>query len=176
MNDGVIDAADLAAGRPVAHIPAGLLEFLPAGRDARGTFHAAYAFLAGRRFRGVRVTLRDGRIVEVDGDDDAGIIRDRLRTESGEPDRLAGFSIGLNPAGADLTGKASLDACLAGTVTISFGNNELRGGDVRSSLDLQLPAGAATVVTAGGIELVRHGQLVTGEEPGPAPGRAAPVP
>ena len=73
-------------------------------------------------------------------------------------DPLSGVRFGLNPAGRGPTGMPVLDACLAGTVTLHFGNNELQGGDVRSTFDLTLPAGRMTV-ESGARQLVTAGTL-----------------
>ncbi len=52
-----------------------------------------------------------------------------------------------------------LDPSLAGTVSLSFGNNELLGGTARATLDLIMPATSLTV-RGGEAELVRRGAFV----------------
>ena len=47
--------------------------------------------------------------------------------------------IGINVRGRGATGKPTLDSHLRGVVTASFGNNELAGGTVKSTLTLNLP-------------------------------------
>lgn len=159
VSDGVLDEEDVRSGRSAESIPAGALRFLPGGAGAEGSLRADYLFLGGRHVRDVCVTLRRGRIAHLAAPEGAEAVRARIAQETGEPDRLAMVSIGLNPAGVGRTGKVSLDACLEGTVTVSFGNNELWGGGVRSSLDLELPAFGASLA-AGEIELVSGGRLV----------------
>ena len=82
----------------------------------------------------------------------------RMERSAGDSNLLSGVRFGLNPAGRGPTGFPVLDACLAGTVTLHFGNNELQGGDVRSTFDLTLPAGRMTV-ESGARQLVTAGVL-----------------
>lgn len=157
--DGVLSAADVAAGQVTDGLPAGRYSVLPVRGTATGTFTADYSFTAGTRLEAVRVELHEGQIMGLDASGGATVLVEQLERESGEPGTLARVSVGLNPAGSRMTGKPSLDSCLSGVVTLSFGNNELLGGDVRSTLDLSLPASGA-ILRAGTRELVRRGRLV----------------
>ena len=55
------------------------------------------------------------------------------------------MGIGINPGAHTLSGKAVLDSRMEGTVTVMFGNNELIGGDVRSTLSMIRPSRSHTV-------------------------------
>jgi hypothetical protein len=66
--------------------------------------------------------------------------------------------IGLNQAGRGLSGHPSLDSCMAGVVSLGMGNNEMLGGNVRSTLSLGLPASRVSL-HAGDILLVDAGSL-----------------
>ena len=93
-------------------------------------------------------------------------MRSRLAAAAGDPNLIAEMGIGLNPARMEsedsaasrigLTGKPVLDSSLLGMVTLGFGNNELLGGDVRSTLNLNLPAAALTL-RAGDEMIIREG-------------------
>jgi len=154
--DGVLSPADLAAGRSFEGLPAGTLNYFPVPGTAEGVFRADYTFQGGAHVESVFLTLRAGRIVELRAERNEELLRRRLAAASGDADLLSGVRFGLNPAGRGPTGKPILDACLAGALTLHFGNNELQGGDVRSTLDLILPAcylsvdcGATRIVDGG---------------------------
>jgi hypothetical protein len=120
-----------------------------------------YTFSGGRHFWDVRVELREGRIVGLEAGNSAEILRQELAAAVGDPGLLAGVQFGLNPAGRGATGKPNLDACLEGVVTFAFGNNELLGGDVRSTMNLLLPCAKLTA-RAGGLTLIQDGRLAAG--------------
>jgi hypothetical protein len=177
LNDGVLSDSDLAAGRTFDSLPAGTLSFIPVPLTVSGTFTADYTFTGGQHYPKVRLVLREGRIVEIDAEDDGSGLRERLTAAAGDANLISELAIGLNPAGsgplagtpgrarpAGFTGKPVLDSCLTGRVTLGFGNNELLGGDVRSTLNLILPAAALTM-RAGGVEIVKNGILSGDEAP-----------
>jgi hypothetical protein len=153
VSDGVIDADDLAHGRTAEVLPAGSIAFLPREESGDGVLHCEYAFALGRHFRDLTIIVRRGRILSMEGGEGVDDLWNRIRSSTGEPDRVAEIRFGLNPGGTGLTGKFILDACLAGNVTVTFGNNELLGGRVRSTLDLWLPS-RSTTVRAGDVSVV----------------------
>ncbi len=147
ISDGIISEDDLRAGRSTEALPAGSFVALPAAGTGDGVFEADYTFSSGRHIPRVRVVLRQGRIVELDAASDADVIRERLAREAGDPDLLSSVTIGLNSGGPGPTGRPELDSVLAGVVTLDFGNNELLGGNVKSTFNLSLPAHGLTVRT-----------------------------
>lgn len=168
LSDGVISEEDIRRGRTIDSVPAGAVVALPSVRSGDGEFQADYTFVGGRHIRGLRVTLRQGDIVELDGPEGTAQLRERLARETGEPARLSSISIGLNERGSGSTGRPELDSVLAGVVTLGFGNNELLGGSVRSTFNLALPAHGLTL-TSGARALVRHGRLVSSSARGGNP-------
>lgn len=168
ISDGLISEDDLRAGQSMDTVPAGSFSVLPVPGSGEGVFEADYTFSCGRHIRGVRVTIREGRIVSFDAANDADVIREQLARESGDPDMLSNITIGLNSAGRGPTGRPALDSLLAGVVTLEFGNNELRGGKVKSTLNLKLPAHGLTVRTRART-LVRQGRVTA--QPGSDPAR-----
>lgn len=171
VSDGIISEEDLRGGRSTEALPAGSFAALPVAGSGDGVFEADYTFSGGRHIPGVRVVLRNGRIVELEAPVDAEVILERLAREAGDPDMLASVSIGLNPGGPGPTGRPELDSVLAGAVTLHFGNNELLGGSVKSTFNLSLPALGLTVRTRTN-PLVVRGRLVGSVETKPAPGDA----
>ncbi|MCA9727706.1 MAG: helix-turn-helix domain-containing protein [Candidatus Eisenbacteria bacterium] len=158
IHDGVIEEAEVQAGRTTSGLPAGSLVAIPEATTGNGSFAADYAFIGGRHLRNVRIRLQEGRVTEVDGPEGIEALRASLANETGDPDVLSAVSIGLNAGGKGPTGRPELDSLLAGTVALSFGNNELLGGSVRSTFNLTLPANAMTVRT-GRRTLVAAGHL-----------------
>lgn len=144
VSDGVISANDLAAGRSFDSLPAGSVYMLPAGEQADGILHADYAFVAGRHFMDMRLTIESGRIVDLNAAENAQMLRQRVLDMPGDGDLIAGVQIGLNPAGHGPTGKSALDASLEGVVSVFFGNNELLGGDIHAAIDLLMPSFSMT--------------------------------
>jgi leucyl aminopeptidase (aminopeptidase T) len=156
--DGVLCPEDIAVGRSFEGLPAGTLNYFPVIGTAEGTYRADYTFQGGAHVESVILTLSEGRIVDLQAERNEEVLRQRLKSASGDADLLSGIRFGLNPAGQGPTGKPILDACLSGAVTLHFGNNELQGGDVRSTIDLIMPACHLTV-DCGETRLVEGGRL-----------------
>ncbi|MEZ4647338.1 MAG: helix-turn-helix domain-containing protein [Candidatus Eisenbacteria bacterium] len=140
LSDGVISESDIAAGHPFEALPAGVLSFLPVPGTANGTLFTRHVFAGGLPFTDVTLTLRDGRIEAVKSPNDVTALIGRLDTATGDAKELAEIGVGLNPGASQTTGKPVLDACMNGTVTLTFGNNEQLGGKVQSTFTLILPA------------------------------------
>jgi len=143
--DGQVSPEDAASGRVFEGLPAGTLNFFPVPGSANGIFHGDYTFHGGLHVDDISLQLESGRIADVHAPARAEVIQQRIERSAGDANLLSGVRFGLNPAGRGPTGMPVLDACLAGTVTLHCGNNELQGGDVRSTFDLTLPAGRMTV-------------------------------
>ena len=161
VSDGVVSDEDIARGKTFDQLPAGYLGFLPVAQKASGLLIADYTFHRGIHFWDVRIELRDGRIVGLEAANNADTLRQSLAAAVGDADLIAGVQIGLNPAGRGLTGKPSLDGCLEGVFTFAFGNNELMGGNVRSTFNLVLPCGKLTA-RAGNLQITHLGSLTSG--------------
>ncbi len=155
--DGVVCPEDVAGGRSFEGLPAGTLNYFPVSGSAEGVFRADYTF-QGAHVESVFLTLSEGRIVDLRAERHEELLKQRLAGASGDADLLSGVRFGLNPAGRGPTGKPILDACLSGAVTLHFGNNELQGGDVRSTIDLIMPACHLTV-DCGDRRIVDGGRL-----------------
>lgn len=156
--DGRIDPEDVKQHRVFEGLPAGTLNFFPIPGGVDGVYRADYCFLSGMHIDKILVEIKRGRIVGIRAKKNAESVRKRLEGTAGDGDLISGVRFGLNPAGRGPTGKPTLDACLSGTVTLHFGNNELQGGDVRSTVNLILPACHLTVVS-GKFVLVDSGEL-----------------
>jgi leucyl aminopeptidase (aminopeptidase T) len=157
--DGELSADDVSQGRVFEGLPAGTLNFFPVEGSAEGLYRADYTYQGGAHVEAVRLALKKGRISSIKALQNEAALNERMDSAVGDADLLSGLRIGLNPAGQGPTGKPVLDACLAGAVTLQFGNNELQGGKVRSTIDLILPACHLTL-TSGARTLVKDGRLL----------------
>ncbi|MBK8233854.1 MAG: helix-turn-helix domain-containing protein [Candidatus Eisenbacteria bacterium] len=145
INDGVITEEDRRAGRTFKSLPAGTVSFLPRNEGTNGSLYLERAYVVGRHFREVTFSITSGRIVALESPHDVEELRRLIAKAAGEPERIAEVGIGINPGAHTLSGKAVLDSRMEGTVTVMFGNNELIGGDVRSTLSMILPSRSHTV-------------------------------
>lgn len=156
--DGRICSEDLAKGRSFEGLPAGTLNFFPVPGSASGSFRADYTYQGGSHVESVILTIEKGRIKDLQAKRNEEVLKARLAAASGDADLVSGLRFGLNPAGRGPTGKPILDTCLLGAVTLHFGNNELQGGDVRSTIDLIMPA-CHLSVTSAGKQIIKDGRL-----------------
>jgi leucyl aminopeptidase (aminopeptidase T) len=156
--DGQLSTQDLEAGRTFEGLPAGTLNFFPVPGSANGRFRADYTYQGGTHVESVILEIEAGRIKDLKAERNEEILKARLAAAAGDANLVSGLRFGLNPAGRGPTGKPILDTCLLGAVTLHFGNNELQGGDVRSTMDLILPA-CHLSVESGGRRIIEDGHL-----------------
>ncbi|MEZ5980243.1 MAG: helix-turn-helix domain-containing protein [Planctomycetota bacterium] len=140
LNIGRLSDADLAKGHAFEEFPPGSLTLLAVPGKASGELTFPYVSVGGRRVRDVTVRVHEGRIANIEAPEHAEFLRERIARAVGDADSVAEVRLGVNPAGDALTGKASLDAVLDGTVTLAFGSNETLGGSQSATLDLRLPS------------------------------------
>lgn len=155
--DGIVDEEDIAAGVLEASIPSGSVSVLPDATNAEGVvaFNVPQAW-AGRSVRKLRWTFRDGHLTEFEGDTAALALRKQYDLATGDRDRIAAISIGLNP-------KAKLgflhNPIVRGAVSVAVGGNEFIGGTNKSSFGFESTIQAATV-EADGKPIIREGKLL----------------
>lgn len=157
INDGVVTDEKIAAGALDASIPAGGVTVLPVATTAEGvvTCDVPQAW-AGRTVRTIRWEFENGRLTGFDGDAAAKMLRKQWELSSGDRDRIAAVSFGLNP-------KARLgflqNPIARGAVSIAIGSNEFYGGTNKSAFGFESTIRAATV-EADGKPIVRDGKLL----------------
>jgi len=163
INDGIISKEDVESGRTYDAFPAGSVVFLPKTGTCQGHFVADYTSSRGEWINSIHMTLKDGCITDIKTEDDDGkgasSLLNAIEQAAGDASVLAAVRFGLNPIEKVFTGKPSLDACFAGMVSLRFGNNEILGGEVTSTMDLILPNSHATV-RAGGRTILSEGHLM----------------
>jgi leucyl aminopeptidase (aminopeptidase T) len=136
VSDGVVDDEDIAAGALSASIPAGNVAVAPQETSAHGVVVGSVPSpWAGRSIRRMRWEFRDGRLTTFDGDANAKALAAVHTKATGDRDRLAGVSVGLNA-------KAVLgflqNAIVRGAVTVGVGANEDLGGKNKSSFSFSV--------------------------------------
>ena len=135
VDDGVIDASDIAAGATVSNLPAGSVYWTVVEGETRGD-----------------VLLVDGTVLRFD---DSGRVRDGVH--AGE--RVAHMGIATNPLVTRTIGWTIVDEHRPGAVFLSLGENRYMGGDNESSTNIDLLPVSPTV-QVGNVTIVDNGRLV----------------
>lgn len=146
--DGHIDQTDRARGAVVSMLPAGSLACAPLEDLTEGNVYLP-------RLNGARdVTLHfnAGRIVHVDArtQSEQARLNGWLDGFQGQPRRIGGVGIGLNPGLSETVGWPQVDACAFGRVSITLGDNRHLGGVNASSLSLMLGLDHVALLADGG--------------------------
>src|SRR5437879_871592 len=164
--DGIVDDEDIAAGVFESSIPSGSVTLLPQETSAEGVvvFDVPQAW-AGRSIRRMRWEFHGGRLTKFDGDAAALALRKQYEMSTGDRDRIASFTIGMNP-------KAILgflqNPIVRGEVSVGVGGNQFVGGPNKSAFGFESTVRAATV-EADGKPIVRDGKLLVAQDSlGPA--------
>ena len=135
VDDGVIDAADMAIGATVSNLPAGSVYWTVIESETRGD-----------------VLLGDGSVLRFDG---AGRVCDG--TYAGE--RVAHIGIATNPLVTRPIGWTIVDEHRPGAVFVALGENRYMGGNNESAINIDLLPESPTV-TADSVTIVANGRLV----------------
>ncbi|MEZ4654503.1 MAG: hypothetical protein R3E12_13185 [Candidatus Eisenbacteria bacterium] len=160
VHDGIVSEEDIRRGRCAEYLPSGLLSMLPVPGSGEGVIRAPYTFSQGRDFRDITLTVHEGRIVDLDLGSGNESLAEQIQRAAGEPRLISGIDVGINVAGTGSTGKPTLDSRMEGVVTVSFGNNELDGGTVSSTLTLNFPL-IKHSLSAGNENLCLDGRLAS---------------
>ena len=156
MDDGIIDRTDLRQGFTDIEIPAGSVTVVPDEDSAEGRIVFGLPVLwRGRTIRRLEWTFRDGRVVDFRGDQGAMSLRQSWIEAAGDKDRIASFTIGINPK-AKLG--FSLNPISAGAVSIAIGGNQDLKGRNKSSFYFQGTIERADLI-ADGQMLVKAGKI-----------------
>jgi leucyl aminopeptidase (aminopeptidase T) len=154
-DDGVIDAADLAAGACVSNLPAGSIYTTVLEDSAEGTLALPQAGPA----REVVFCFAAGRIVDIQAAEGGDKLAAWLDSHSGEPRRISHLGIACNPALAQPIGWTIVDEHVPGMGFLALGENRYMGGQNISSLNVDYTLPNLTVRVDDHL-LVREGKLV----------------
>lgn len=161
VSDGVISPEDRkkGAGSLSVWLPAGEVYFTPAPNTGSGVLVADTYFYQGDRVSGLRLELRDGRLVGMTARSGLDRLRAFYEAADAGKDLLGVVDLGINTSLDVPEGKAVNVWSRAGAVTVSIGNNAWAGGDNNSSFAVS-PEIARATVTVDGRPIVKDGKLV----------------
>ena len=110
---------------------------------------------------GVHFVVRDGQLQEFTADENAACFEEAMAPFDELATRMGSFSIGLNPhlKVMEDDGASYRPAAAGGMVWINFGDNQLLGGDNKTTGGFGFPIVNATVTVDGKV-LVQDGRLV----------------
>ncbi len=132
VQDGIVDQADVERGLVSTQLPSGKVEVAPLEESARGTVvYDVPRALKGRLIQELSLDFEKGRIKEFRAKKYEEVFREVFEATQGDRDRIAQFTLGLNPK-VDLIGYTT-DELSLGTATIGVGANKGIGGKNDSS-------------------------------------------
>jgi len=158
IDDGVIDEADVAAGRPFANLPAGEVCVAPLEDRTDGRVIFDLAFYRGNKIEDLEVEFTAGTIRPVKATRGLEIFDQVLESSQGDKDKIGELGIGLNPEIKEVIGFALLDEKVMGTAHLAIGDNRFIGGVNDSDLHWDLVIHSPTIV-AGKTLLMENGHL-----------------
>lgn len=134
IEDGVVDDGDVASGRPFTNLPTGYVSVAPDETSAEGRvrFDAPQAAL-GRMIHDLEWTFSDGKLKSFGARKNVEAFRSLMEPGKGAKDRIAKFSIGINP-NAQVIGYFD-DQSVMGAASIGIGDNLSLGGQNDSTFD-----------------------------------------
>lgn len=156
VDDGIIDANDIAQGHLHAALPVGTASIAPVETDADGTVTFPTVPLWGKMMRNLRFTFRDGRLVDYGADRNAKTFAAFYDAGTGDKDRIGWLSVGLNPKVSYVGG--FVDHLAAGAVSIGLGANDDMGGANKGTFEFGGTLPRATL-QAGSVTIVDRGKL-----------------
>ncbi|MFQ6127316.1 MAG: aminopeptidase [Thermoplasmata archaeon] len=134
IEDGIVDEEDVTSGRPFTNLPTGYVSVAPLENSAEGRvlFDAPQAAL-GKMIKDLEWTFVDGRLKTFGAKENIEAFRSLMEPGKGEKDRIARFSIGINP-NARVIGYFD-DQSVLGSASVGIGDNLFLGGENDSTFD-----------------------------------------
>jgi aminopeptidase len=134
IDDGVIREENIAVGDLGLNLPSGEVFIAPVEDSANGTIlFNCPTYRHGKRMSNIRLTFRNGRIIDVKADEGEEAFKGILKNATGACDRIAEFGIGLNPYAVPI-GYTLTDEKIDKSIHIAIGENRGYGGKNRSSI------------------------------------------
>ncbi|NLM43206.1 MAG: aminopeptidase [Clostridiales bacterium] len=142
---GLADTGDLTQISALGNLPAGEAYIAPLENvgDGKIVVDGCIAYV-GPVEDDVVLTLKDGRIISIEGNKSATALKDFLSDKDDEAWAIAEFGIGTNPA-AKIIGHPLVDEKVWGTVHIAFGMNVSMGGTRQSNIHYDCIINSPTV-------------------------------
>lgn len=158
VEDGIVDSEDLKKGSFWASLPAGSVSMAPRETTAHGTVVFDRMALWGRVLTNVKWTFDAGVLREYSAGRNRQTWENFYGPATGDKDRIAGFSLGLNARGRPM-GYNLTDWFSSGVVGIAIGNNDYLGGANNTTFHWGATVLRATV-ELDGTEIVSNGRLL----------------
>jgi aminopeptidase len=156
VHDGIVDDEDVAKGTTFEFLPSGQVEVAPVESSVDGTilFDQPMA-LRGKMVRGLKLKFENGKLVKYEAEANLDAFGDYYQGASGDKDRIASFSIGLNPSSGYIG--YFTDGLVLGAVTVGVGGNKEIGGTNQTSFGHAQTLTKATV-EADGTQILTNGK------------------
>ncbi len=156
INDGIIDDEDVQSGALSTSLPTGEVYVTIHEDSGEGTLRSDLPInYKGRLVEGLQLSFREGRVTSFTGEKHFHMVKADYDAGTGDRDRIAELTIGLNPKAAY---GYTLDTMVSGAITISIGDNASDGGKNTSSYHLDMPLSNANLFVDGR-PIVQKGKL-----------------
>ncbi len=134
LHDGILDETDVSKGTLEESLPSGTVQVAPDESTVEGkiVFDQPTA-LTGKMLQGLQWTFTNGRLASYNAIANVDAFKGIYEKATGDKDRLASFTIGLNP-NASLIGFYQ-DRIVMGTASIGIGGNKSIGGNNQAQFD-----------------------------------------
>lgn len=143
LYDGIIDEEDIAKGSNFAILPAGSISVAPNETSANGTFISDIPQPQyGKLIHDISWSFKDGKLTAFTGGRNVEPIKATWEKATGDKDKIASFTLGINPKAK--TGFLD-NSIVFGTATVGIGENREMGGKNNSSWMFEITASKPTV-------------------------------
>ncbi len=161
VSDGIISAEDRKRGGAALSVwlPAGEVYFTVAPGTADGILVADRYYFSGDRIDGLRLEIKDGRVVGMSAKAGLDPLKARYDKADAGHDLVGVVDFGINSSLKVPEGSAVNAWSRAGAVTVGIGNNQWAGGSNLSDFGMN-PEVARATVTVDGKPIVENGKLV----------------
>jgi aminopeptidase len=163
VSDGIISSEERKRGGAATSVwlPAGEVYVTPVPGTAEGVVVADHLFYNGQRIDGLRLEIKDGRMLSMSAKSGLEPLRAYYDKAGSGKDLVGVVDLGINPSIQPPEGAAVNVWSRAGAVTVVVGDNTWAGGENRVNFSVSPEVPKATVAVDG-TELVRDGKLVAG--------------
>ena len=158
VEDGIVDEKDIENGFIFTSIPSGAVVTAPLETSAEGTVYFDLPRAQkGRLIKGLKWEFQGGRVVKTTAQKYPEAFLDLFDNATGDKDRIASLSIGVNPAAKPIG--YFTDELGLGIVSIGIGDNRTLGGSNKSTFGFSGSLAKATV-KVDGKPIVEKGKIV----------------
>jgi aminopeptidase len=140
IDDGYLNDENIRVGDVGLNLPSGEVFIAPVEDSANGTVEFnCPTFREGKRIDGLKLTFRDGKVIDIEAKEGEETFRKILAESIGDADKLGEFGVGLNPFAVPI-GYTLTDEKTADSIHLALGENRGYGGKNNSSLHWDIVA------------------------------------